>query len=88
MTTEAKADPEPSAAAEHPLAHLVATPEERATFLAGLAPFDTEAWMRTVTPPTPEELVDLEDFLQEREDLRRQSLAREVERLAGRKPHP
>ncbi len=68
---------------DRPFAHLRATPEERAQILSALTPFDTETWMQQITPATPEEVAALEDFLQEREELRRQSLEREEERLSG-----
>lgn len=63
------------------LAQMRATPEERARLLAAAQPFDVEAWLRNAAPPSPEELADLEEFLLEREELRRRSLERDLERL-------
>jgi hypothetical protein len=82
MTTAAEAEPEQSAAGEHPLAHLQATPEERARILAAGQPFDAEAWLRNAVPATPEELADLEEFLKMREEMRAHSLRRGEEFLA------
>jgi hypothetical protein len=63
-----------------PLAHLRAAPEERARILAAAAPFDAEAWQREAVQPTPEELADLEEFLREREEMRRIAVERLTER--------
>jgi hypothetical protein len=85
MAMEAKAKHEQPAAEERPFAHLRATPEERARILAmAPPPFDAAAWQRGAVPPTPEELADLEEFLREREEMRRSSLACSEERLAER----
>jgi hypothetical protein len=62
-------------------AHLRATPEETARILAAAAPFDVTLWQKDAKPPTTEELVDLEEFLQEREEMRLSSLERARERL-------
>ena len=64
-----------------PFAHLRATPEERTRVLSALTPFDCEAWRREVTPATPEDLAAVEEFLQLREEDRRQSIERDSERL-------
>jgi hypothetical protein len=77
MATEAKMDHGKQTVEERPFAPLRATPQERAHLLAAALPFDVEAWRRDAVPPTPEELADLEDFLQEREEMRRYSLERE-----------
>ncbi|MFN3648052.1 MAG: hypothetical protein ACK47B_00620 [Armatimonadota bacterium] len=55
---------------ERPFEYLRATPEERARVLEALSPFDCEAWRREVTPSRPEELLELERFLEEREEDR------------------
>lgn len=81
MTTKAKMDRGKPTAEERPFARLRATPQERAQILAAVPPFDVESWQRGAVPPTPEELADLEDFLREREEMRRQSLEREQARL-------
>ena len=65
------------------LARLRANPDERARILASAPIFDYEAWVREAGPATPEELAEMEEFLREREEERRQSLAREEERLAA-----
>jgi hypothetical protein len=64
-----------------PFAHLRATPEERERLLAGIQPFDVEAWRREAIPATPESLAALEAFLRDREEDRRLSLERDEERL-------
>jgi hypothetical protein len=82
MAIEADAEHgKPAAPQERPFAHLRATPEERARLVAAM-PFDSDLWQRNAVPPTNEELADLEDFLQEREEMRRHSLERARERLA------
>ena len=67
---------------EQKLAHLRATPEERARILASRPPFDYGAWEREAGPATPEELAEMEEFLRQREEERLRSLASEEERLA------
>jgi hypothetical protein len=67
---------------EQAFADLRATAEERARLLASAIPFDDRAWMRGAVSPTPEELSDLNDFLREREELRRYSIERQQQRLA------
>ena len=59
------------------VARLRATPEERARLLAGAAPFDYEAWAEEAGPAVPEELVEMEELLQEREADRQRNLAGE-----------
>lgn len=56
------------------VAHLRATPEERARLLAKGTSFDYEAWLREAGPATPEELAEMEGILRERENVRRASL--------------
>jgi hypothetical protein len=81
MASEAEAGHGQSSAQERPFAHLQATPEECARIVAAV-PFDIDRWQRDVVPPTNEELTDLEEFLREREEMRRHSLGRARERLA------
>jgi hypothetical protein len=45
--------------------------------LASARPFDDRAWMSGAVSPTPEELSDLSDFLQKREEMRRHSGAQQ-----------
>jgi hypothetical protein len=66
---------------EQKLARLRATPEERGRILASSPPFDYEAWVREAGPAMPEEIAEMEEFLREREEERRRSLAREEERF-------
>jgi hypothetical protein len=68
---------------EQKLARLRATPGERARILASSAPFDYDAWAREAGPATPEELAEMEEFLQQREEERLESLASEEEQLAS-----
>jgi hypothetical protein len=77
MATEARTDHGKPTAEKRPFAHLRATPQERARILLAVLPFDVESWRRDAVPPTPEELADLEDFLREREEMRRYSLEHE-----------
>jgi hypothetical protein len=67
---------------EEKLARLQASPEERARILAVGRPFDAEAWLRHAVPATAEELAELEEFLREREQMRRYDLQRQEELLA------
>ena len=67
---------------EKKIARLRATPEERARTLAAGPPFDYEAWIREVGPATPEELAEMDEFLRERGEERRRSLAFDEGRLA------
>jgi hypothetical protein len=67
---------------EQKLARLRATPAERASILESSPPFDYEVWVREAGPATPEELAEMEEFLGEREEERRQSLAGEEEQRA------
>jgi hypothetical protein len=82
MSTEPKVAISIPLVEEQPLAHPRATIEERARLLATVQPFDVAAWLRNAVEPTPEELADLEEFLQEREELRCSSLEHDLERLA------
>ena len=68
---------------EQKLAGLRATPEERARILASSPPFDYDAWVREAGPATSEELAEMEEFLRQREEERRKSLASEEEQLAS-----
>jgi hypothetical protein len=56
------------------LARLRASPEERAQILTGPV-FDYEAWVQKAGPAKPEELVEMEGLLREREEDRQRSLA-------------
>jgi hypothetical protein len=67
---------------EQRIARLRATPEQIARLVGDTPPFDFDAWMAEAGPPTPEELVEMEEFLREREEERQRSLAREQERFA------
>jgi hypothetical protein len=62
---------------EQRLARLRATPEERAQIIASASPFDDESWVRERGAASPEELVEMEEFLRERDRERERSLARE-----------
>lgn len=55
---------------EQKIAHLRATPEERAWIAASKPPFDFDAWMQEAGPASLEELAELEEFLREREEER------------------
>jgi hypothetical protein len=67
---------------ERLLARPRATPEERARIVASVPPFDYDAWAREAGPPTPDELAEMEELLQEREEERQRSLECEEHRLA------
>jgi hypothetical protein len=82
MAIEAQVGPAETVTEERLFAHLRATAEERERIAAALPPFDIALWQRDTVPPTPEELVDLEEFLQEREAMRCYSLEHERKRLA------
>jgi hypothetical protein len=82
MAIEAETGHGKPAARKRPFAHLRATPEESAQLLGAAVPFDINLWQKDAISPTAEELVDLEEFLQEREERRRYSLERAQERLA------
>jgi len=69
VAIEAAVDQKEPESADRPFAGLRATAEERARILSAASPFDVESWQRGAVPPTPEELDDLEEFLQEREEL-------------------
>ena len=57
------------------VARLRATPEERARILAAGTPFDYDAWLQEAGPAVPEELVEMEEILREREEERWRSIA-------------
>lgn len=68
-------------ASEDPFAHLRASPEKRARILASLTPFDVDAWLREITPATPQELAEWDEFLREREREEDEELERERKQL-------
>ena len=57
---------------------LQLTPEERRRLYGPLKPFDAEDWLAAGPPATPEELAEMEELLQLREEEREASLAREA----------
>ena len=56
---------------------LRASPEEVARNVAESPSFDYDAWLREAGPAVPEELAEMEEFLQERDAERRTSIAAE-----------
>jgi hypothetical protein len=59
------------------VAQLRASSEEQERLLSASAPFDWNDWLQDAKPATSEELAEMEEFLQEREEERRRSLAAE-----------
>jgi len=53
------------------VARLRASSAERARILAAGTPFDYDDWLREAGPAVPEELVEMEELLREREAERR-----------------
>jgi hypothetical protein len=82
MAIETKRELPETVANERPFAHLRATAEERERIASARPPFDIALWQRDTVSPAPEEIVDLEEFLQEREAMRRYSLEHERKRSA------
>jgi hypothetical protein len=62
---------------ERLLASQRAPGEQKEALLASVAPFDYRAWVAEAGPAEPDELAEMEEFLQEREAERQWSLARE-----------
>ena len=58
---------------ERPWTSLRATPEEIARLVADIPPFDFDAWMAETEPDawTPEDEAEIEEWLAEREAMRR-----------------
>jgi hypothetical protein len=70
-----------SVAVERPLAHLRASPEERARFLAAAPPpRSLHQWLGEPQEWSAEDQSDLDWFLEEREKLRRLELVRVEEK--------
>jgi hypothetical protein len=63
---------------EKEIKNLQLTAEERRRLYGPLKPFDADAWMAAGPPATPEEIAEMEELLQLREDERQASLAREA----------
>ena len=70
-------DPE-TRAAEEALRRNQRTPAQVAGLSAGRPPFSYSVWKRKVRPATPQELVEWEEFLQQRSAERETDIAREA----------
>ena len=81
MAIDVQSDPRQDTLIEE-LRRLQKTPEEVARLLANAPRFDYEQWCRESPPATPEELADMEAFLQERETERQRSIEQEMGTLA------
>jgi hypothetical protein len=63
---------------ENELRRLQYTPEERERLFPAAPPFQIAEWLQSMPPATPEELAEMEEFLQEREAEREASLLHEI----------
>ena len=70
---------------ERPRPQLRATPDEITRLVADTPPFDFDAWMAEAGPGdwTPEDEVEMQEWLAEREAMRQRSSQRLDEKLAG-----